>query len=160
MALTAKLRDGFRKYLPKHPREILVADEELTHFTIAHPKSLPWFADPVSTPGERNGHGGHQHPQHHQHTPASQIAIEQPNMETSSSSSLREKEQAHVSAHKLRSADGEPEFKRAHEASVIQLFYDLFFVANLTTFTSVHEINDGDSKLNCYCLYLEALKLI
>jgi hypothetical protein len=28
------------------------------------------------------------------------------------------------------------------EASKIELFYDLFFVANLTTFTAVHEVND------------------
>ena len=40
---------------------------------------------------------------------------------------------------------GEPVLKTAHESSVIQLFYDLFFVANLTTFTAVHEVNDLDS---------------
>ena len=40
----------------------------------------------------------------------------------------------------------EPILKRAHEASTIQLFYDLFFVANLTTFTQVHEIDDVNSK--------------
>ncbi|OWP04586.1 hypothetical protein B2J93_4865 [Marssonina coronariae] len=34
-----------------------------------------------------------------------------------------------------------PEFKRYEEATNIELFYDLFFVANLTTFTDVHEIN-------------------
>lgn len=33
-----------------------------------------------------------------------------------------------------------PVFKRHHESSTIELFYDLFFVANLTTFTSNHEI--------------------
>ena len=41
---------------------------------------------------------------------------------------------------------GDPPLKRPHESNTIQLFYDLFFVANLTTFTSVHEINDKDSK--------------
>ncbi|KAF8861148.1 hypothetical protein BDZ45DRAFT_648053 [Acephala macrosclerotiorum] len=35
-----------------------------------------------------------------------------------------------------------PEFKRYEEATNIELFYDLFFVANLTTFTDVHDIND------------------
>ncbi|XMA16151.1 hypothetical protein WAI453_008942 [Rhynchosporium graminicola] len=34
-----------------------------------------------------------------------------------------------------------PEFKRYEDATNIELFYDLFFVANLTTFTEVHEIN-------------------
>lgn len=35
-----------------------------------------------------------------------------------------------------------PEFKRYEEATNIELFYDLFFVANLTTFTDVHDINE------------------
>lgn len=34
-----------------------------------------------------------------------------------------------------------PEFKRYEDATNIELFYDLFFVANLTTFTNAHEIN-------------------
>ncbi|KAL2061563.1 hypothetical protein VTL71DRAFT_6940 [Oculimacula yallundae] len=48
-------------------------------------------------------------------------------------------------AHKNRIEDGymreTPEFKRYEDATNIELFYDLFFVANLTTFTDVHEIN-------------------
>ena len=39
-----------------------------------------------------------------------------------------------------------PTFKRHEEASYSELFYDLFFVANLAVFTNVHEINDGDSE--------------
>ncbi|KAF2175986.1 hypothetical protein K469DRAFT_682858 [Zopfia rhizophila CBS 207.26] len=38
-----------------------------------------------------------------------------------------------------------PEFHRRAEATSIELFYDLFFVANLTTFTNVHEVNDHKS---------------
>jgi len=34
-----------------------------------------------------------------------------------------------------------PQFVRHEESTTIELFYDLFFVANLTTFTSVHEVN-------------------
>lgn len=41
--------------------------------------------------------------------------------------------------------NGEPDLVKHHEAPVIQLFYDLFFVANLCTFTSVHEVNDSTS---------------
>ncbi|KAF4625473.1 hypothetical protein G7Y89_g12696 [Cudoniella acicularis] len=36
-----------------------------------------------------------------------------------------------------------PEFKRYEEATNIELFYDLFFVANLTTFTDVTDINSS-----------------
>ncbi|PVH84270.1 hypothetical protein DL98DRAFT_558495 [Cadophora sp. DSE1049] len=35
-----------------------------------------------------------------------------------------------------------PQFQRHEEATTIELFYDLFFVANLTTFTSLHKINE------------------
>lgn len=38
-----------------------------------------------------------------------------------------------------------PEFKRYEEATNLELFYDLFFVANLTTFTNSHEINQVSS---------------
>src|SRR5437868_4180536 len=37
-----------------------------------------------------------------------------------------------------------PVFKRHNEYSTIELFYDLFFVANLATFTANHEIVDVD----------------
>jgi hypothetical protein len=35
-----------------------------------------------------------------------------------------------------------PAFERHEESTAIELFYDLFFVANLTTFSNIHEIND------------------
>ncbi len=39
-----------------------------------------------------------------------------------------------------------PAFRGKEEASTIELFYDLFFVANLTSFTNVHAIDDRTSK--------------
>ena len=36
-----------------------------------------------------------------------------------------------------------PVFKPHRESSTVELFYDLFFVANLTVFTKNHEINSG-----------------
>jgi hypothetical protein len=38
-----------------------------------------------------------------------------------------------------------PEFKKRTETTNIELFYDLFFVANLTSFSTNHEITDTDS---------------
>ena len=35
-----------------------------------------------------------------------------------------------------------PAFERHQESTAIELFYDLFFVANLTTFSNIHEITD------------------
>lgn len=38
-------------------------------------------------------------------------------------------------------SSGLPQLVRHEESTTIELFYDLFFVANLTTFTTVHEVN-------------------
>lgn len=35
-------------------------------------------------------------------------------------------------------------FHQRHEANSVELFFDLFFVANLATFTAYHSITDGD----------------
>jgi low temperature requirement protein LtrA len=39
-----------------------------------------------------------------------------------------------------------PQFQHYEETSNIQLFFDLFFVANLTSFTNAHEVNSANSK--------------
>jgi hypothetical protein len=39
-----------------------------------------------------------------------------------------------------------PQFEHHEETTNIQLFVDLFFVANLTSFTNSHEINSLSSK--------------
>ena len=41
-----------------------------------------------------------------------------------------------------------PIFKPRHQARNVELFFDLFFVANLTVFSIDHEINDGSSKVS------------
>jgi low temperature requirement protein LtrA len=41
-----------------------------------------------------------------------------------------------------------PEFEHHEETSNIQLFFDLFFVANLTSFTNAHEINSIPGSLS------------
>jgi hypothetical protein len=48
-----------------------------------------------------------------------------------------------------------PAFERHEESTAIELFYDLFFVANLTTFSSIHEINDANtlkSYIGFFCI--------
>jgi low temperature requirement protein LtrA len=35
-------------------------------------------------------------------------------------------------------------FSQRHEANSVELFFDLFFVANLATFTAYHSISDSD----------------
>lgn len=44
--------------------------------------------------------------------------------------------------------DGEsPHFCRHSDATPIELFFDLFFVANLSSFTATHEINNVEGML-------------
>ncbi|KAL8769546.1 MAG: hypothetical protein Q9209_004477 [Squamulea sp. 1 TL-2023] len=50
-----------------------------------------------------------------------------------------EKCHAHVTVHERT-----PVFREREEASSIELFYDLFFVANLTSFTNIHAIDDKE----------------
>jgi hypothetical protein len=47
-------------------------------------------------------------------------------------------------------------FKRHSESSTIELFYDLFFVANLATFTANHEVVDGDCEITSISLVRSA----
>src|ERR1700733_4824328 len=49
--------------------------------------------------------------------------------------------------------DDVPIFKPHRESSTIELFYDLFFVANLTVFTKNHEVKSakGESSPGVYC---------
>jgi hypothetical protein len=53
-------------------------------------------------------------------------------------------------------APDEPPLRYQTESSTIQLFYDLFFVANLTTFTAKHDVSDGSST---YCDLLTPVTL-
>ena len=108
--------------------EVIAGEEDETTFSLSHPKHVPLFSSPLESPKPDHGNHGDtllKQPQHSSratsgdHTPLS----------------LEEKPEH-------RDPD-EPVLKKAHESSVIQLFYDLFFVANLTTFTEVHAINDA-----------------
>ena len=113
---------------------ILVGDDDETTFTITHPKHLTVFATPLAN--ERDAvQYGHAHPE------AIQKETQHAVVERHGSGSETSSEKEHESVD-----PEEPVLRRAHEASTIQLFYDLFFVANLTTFTQVHEIDDVNSK--------------
>lgn len=57
-------------------------------------------------------------------------------------------EEGHHELHRSHSAPDEPLFREHHESSTVELFFDLFFVANLATFTANHEIVDTSSLKN------------
>ncbi|MCJ1337622.1 hypothetical protein MMC09_002904 [Bachmanniomyces sp. S44760] len=110
-------------------QDLLTAEETPTTFALSHPKHVPFIASPLISPET-------QHLNHHG---------EPTKMASAAISSTDGFESPELSHNEKDDDPEEPKLKRAHESSVIQLFYDLFFVANLTTFTSAHEINSGQT---------------
>lgn len=87
-------------------------------------RALPLIASPLEQEG-------HQHDHHHgtPHQVPEGYTVD--------------KSQSVVSVHEQH-ADS-PAFREKEEASSIELFFDLFFVANLTSFTNAHPIDDKKS---------------
>lgn len=88
-------------------------------------KPLPWISSPLREP-------------EHAHCPAGQVLTETTVPEPHLHREIEKRSPSQRS--KL------PPFKHRHESSTIELFYDLFFVANLTSFSRNHEIVDSKSK--------------
>lgn len=118
-------------------QDVLVAEENETTFSLSHPKHVPLFASPLETP------------KHDHQAPHPESSLKHPQNSVQALSGDVSPPSSHYEKHQQHGDPEEPRLKRAHESSVIQLFYDLFFVANLTTFTKVHEINNSDSMSPC-----------
>lgn len=88
-------------------------------------RALPLIATPLEQ------EGGHGHPHGHNHSEDQEQDFKKPGVYTSEIAVIR---------------DDTPAFREKEEASTIELFYDLFFVANLTSFTTIHAIDDRTSK--------------
>ncbi|MCJ1417247.1 hypothetical protein MMC32_003589 [Xylographa parallela] len=116
-------------------QQVFIAEKDETSFPHKKPKYTPLVKSPLK---QNSRH----HPNHgHQKIPSASVDAFHESAETQREEEEEEEEEREIE----RLQDGEPELHRARETSVVQLFYDLFFVANLTTFTGVHEINDTDS---------------
>ena len=85
------------------------------------------------------------------HIPWTASPLDKRAMSASGQEGLREEAKSNMNERVLQfnegvgrpQVDDVPVFKPHREASTIELFYDLFFVANLTVFTKNHEINSG-----------------
>ncbi|KAL9616486.1 MAG: hypothetical protein Q9160_008654 [Pyrenula sp. 1 TL-2023] len=98
-------------------------------------KHVPWIASPLEKDNHRaTEHGQHDHPEGHHGAKSRLRENTRAQLEFDSSSDEHPKHHLH---------NDTPHFKKHHEASSIELFYDLFFVANLATFTANAEISDG-----------------
>jgi hypothetical protein len=90
-------------------------------------KITPWIASPLAKP-----------------TPEHPAGIEK----TQTTERVVEFDESHQDLHPSHSGPDEPVFREHHESSTVELFFDLFFVANLATFTANHEIVDTSSLKN------------
>ena len=102
----------------KSVSDILVTSRDHTVFALAYPKHLKLFASPLAADYEED------------------------NQDTLIHSSKDHQSSLLASKHSGNFQDW-PVLHHNHESSAIQLFFDLFFVANLTAFTSSHEINNS-----------------
>ncbi|KAL9111309.1 MAG: hypothetical protein Q9227_004186 [Pyrenula ochraceoflavens] len=100
-------------------------------------KHVPLIDTPLEDPGHHDHHDHLEPPSHSQHDGSRRQIRE------NSQAVLNDMSSDDLQAEKYHHIHDLPKFKRHHEASSIELFYDLFFVANLATFTSNSEIADG-----------------
>ena len=92
-------------------------------------KHTPWIASPLERDEAENSSEHNTPPHNAKHTTAHEKAL-------------------HFDLPHHHHDRSLPPFKRHHESSTIELFYDLFFVANLASFTVNHEIVNADSLKN------------
>ena len=117
------------------PGAVIVPDEDVRIFGISHPEHLTLIETPLASKDDiAHGHHGHHAPK----------TVEAGESEEGSDSHSHTSES---SLEKRLNDPQEPILKRAHEAPTIQLFFDLYFVANLTVFSSQHEIHSWEGNV-------------
>ena len=135
--MTENIRNLFRK---SRQKPLIGVADDASSFTTAmdhlvvprkHPEYLSLIQTPIAGPGDEHGHGGHD-----DHDGPSPDHGHDRQGSTTSVDSLKT----------LAPHPDEPKLKMPHEAPTIELFYDLYFVANLTVFSSQHEIHSWDGK--------------
>jgi hypothetical protein len=101
---------------------------------LIHPRRVPLISNPLKGVEEEHGHG---------HAPVAP----HPPLKHADSSDGSDDEHPEK-GQEFDPHDHEPVLRYHHESPTIQLFYDLFFVANITTFTSQHEVSNVNGKLS------------
>jgi hypothetical protein len=92
-------------------------------------KTTPWIASPLAKRAPEHDH-----------------QLEETKSRTAEQ--VVEFDESQHDRHQSHSAPDEPVFREHHESSTVELFFDLFFVANLASFTANHEIVDANSLKN------------
>jgi hypothetical protein len=127
----------------------LTADLDEHKFHFLHPRRIPWIQSPLDTAGHEEG--GEEHGAKLAREESPEVAPETKTpavMNKDGSEHHHHHMHLHLAVNPFELAPDEPPLRYQTESSTIQLFYDLFFVANLTTFTAKHDVSDG----SCECL--------
>jgi hypothetical protein len=115
--------------------DALTRDLDEHKFKILHPRHIPLFKSPLVESEEIDKREAAE--KHGSPSPKNASSI---NSEQAGAPPLEH------SKSPLDYDPDEPLLRYEHESSTIQLFYDLFFVANLTTFAANHQVSDAVSK--------------
>ena len=132
--------------LPSIPSfsKVLTEDQDIDVFSQSRPKQVPLWVSPLEK--HNQGEQGKARSDLRQASEGQSLEYgPQQGLSPSANGPEIPGAISHARHLKNRFDSEEPILKTAHESSVIQLFYDLFFVANLTTFTAIHEVTDADS---------------
>jgi hypothetical protein len=107
---------------------LLVADLDEHTFGFIHPRTVPFIQSPLTV----------------SEVDSSKSSADF--QEARSAHAPNENYETTVPNHKQHDrAALEPSLRYHHESNTIELFYDLFFVANLTNFTGKHEVTNTSS---------------
>jgi hypothetical protein len=124
--------------------DVLTADLDENKFHFLHPRRIHWMETPLDEKAESE-------------TDLAPKETQEPHVQEVSATDSHERDHGHRHLHKVhfgpdpfKLGPDEPPLRYQSESSTIQLFYDLFFVANLTTFTAKNDVNDGPS--TCFTL--------
>ncbi|MCJ1473698.1 hypothetical protein MMC13_002349 [Lambiella insularis] len=123
--------------------QVFIIEKDETTFPQKAPRYTPLFRSPLKDHEHNRPNHHHRHHKHGDVSPEVIHLTDHNAKDSPSAKLLQDEDEAEAEDEKL--TEGEPHLVRARKTSVVQLFYDLFFVANLTTFTSRHEINDANS---------------
>jgi hypothetical protein len=148
-------RESSRPTLLTTVSKFFTADLDDNKFHFMHPRRIHLIQNPVDADDEDNTDGGSGGGEGAGAELAPEESREAPQPEAKAATTAVKKHGGKAHSHHFHFGPDpfelgpdDPPLRYQTESSTIQLFYDLFFVANLTTFTAKNEVSNGSSRLS------------
>jgi hypothetical protein len=152
---TASPRESSRPNLLSTLGEVLTADLDDSKFHFLHPRRIPWIQNPLDSEDESSGGESGKEGDAELAPEVSREVQPVPKVvQAVEKKDGGEHHHLHFGPNPFELAPDEPPLRFQTESSTIQLFYDLFFVANLTTFTAKHDVTDGSGESRGFAIDL------